>query len=71
MSQRGQMDKASHAFPVSQHVAAPQLISLFSKKQWKRALFKKKERPFERFLCLTLLHNEDILLFKLSFDTRC
>jgi len=71
MSQRGQVDKASHAFPVSQHVAALQLISLFSKKQWKRALFKKKKRPFERFLCLTLLHNEDILLFKLSFDTRC
>lgn len=30
-----------------------------------------KKRPFERFVCLTLLHNEDILLFKLSFDTRC
>lgn len=44
MSQRGQVDKASHAFPVSQHVAALQLISLFSKKQWKRALFKKKKK---------------------------
>lgn len=62
--------QSQSCFPsLSACCCSSQLISLFSKKQWKRGLLKK--RPFERFVCLTLLHNEDILLFKLSFDTRC